>query len=129
MLMSTRTHSVSERIHKDQDPYANKLDHRLQGDPSGSSLPSVDIKTKVAFQNRFDINRRMGTSRWVTLHKELRLRHVLACMMAASTLHPTICICMVAPAAVIMRCTSESTLARSSPPSSTLCRFIMMAIT
>ena len=44
---------------------------KLQGSPSGSSEPPVDIKTKVAFQSMvitlirnfcFDVNMRLGTT-------------------------------------------------------------------
>ena len=54
----------------------------LQGDPSGSSQPHVYIKTKVAFQYIrymllilehnfcFDVNRRLGTTWWVTLYRD-----------------------------------------------------------
>ena len=53
---------------------------RLQGDYSGSSQTPVDIKMKVAYQYMLlkvkhnfclDVNRRLGTTRWVTLYKSL----------------------------------------------------------
>ena len=54
----------------------------IQGDTSGSSQPPVDIKTKVVFQHMllilkrnfcFDVNRRLGTTWWVTLYTSLKM--------------------------------------------------------
>ena len=58
----------------------------IQGDPSGSSQPPVDIKWKVAFQYMlliqkcnfcFNVNRRLGTTRLVTLYKYFRVSNLL----------------------------------------------------